>query len=129
MDSLPTPGPVANPPTPLDAEQRTMAMLAHLASLSGYIGVPFGSLVGPVLVWLIKKDTMPFVDAHGKEAVNFNLSVMIYALVSAVLILVLIGIPMIIALAIFHVVVTILAAIKAHNGEPYSYPLAIRFIK
>ncbi len=130
MDTLPTPGPVITPVTGSPSqEERTFGLLVHLAALSQYVGLPFGNVVGPLILWLVKKDSMPFVDRHGKEAVNFNISVLIYGVVSGILTVILVGFAMLIALALFHIVVTILAAIKAHKGEAYRYPLSIRFIK
>ena len=130
MNTLPTPDPVitavGGSPT---QEEKTFGLLVHLTALSQYIGLPFGNVVGPLVVWLIKKDSMPFVDRHGKEALNFNISVLIYGVVSGILTVIFIGILMLIALALFHIVVTILAAIKAHKGEEYRYPLSIRIIK
>ena len=112
----------------------TMAMCCHLASFAGYFGNGIGCVVGPLIVWLIKKDEMPAVDEHGKEALNFNLSVLIYSLISVGLVILTFGlflviaIPFWIALAILHFVCTILAAIKANNGEFYRYPFTMRLI-
>ena len=78
-------------PPPLSQDERTWGMLCHLSAFAGYV-FPFGGIVGPLVVWLIKKDEMPFVDDQGKEALNFQISVLIYAIVSFVLIFVLIGI-------------------------------------
>ena len=112
---------------PVSKEERTWAMACHLATFSGSF-VPFGHIVGPLIIWMIKKDEMPLVDDQGREAINFQISMTIYLVISVVLIFVLIGIPMLIALGIFDVVVTIIAAIKAYEGEYYQYPLCIRFL-
>jgi uncharacterized protein len=82
-----------------------------------------------LVIWLVKKDEYAFVDDQGKEALNFQISITIYSLVSGVLILALIGIPLLIAVIIFSVVMTVIAAIKANGGEYYRYPLTIRFVK
>lgn len=119
-------GPAQWPP-PLSQDERTWGMLCHLSALAGYI-IPFGNIVGPLVVWLIKKDEMPFVEDQGKEALNFQISVTIYVIVSFVLIFVLIGIFLLIAVGIFSLVMLIIAAIKANQGEAYRYPLCIRFI-
>ena len=119
-------GPAPGPP-PLSQDERTWGMLCHLSALAGYI-IPFGNIVGPLVVWLIKKDEMPFVEDQGKEALNFQISVTIYVIVSFVLIFVLIGIFLLIAVGIFSLVMLIIAAIKANQGEAYRYPLCIRFI-
>lgn len=112
-----------------DPKARTWGMLCHLTALSGYIGVPFGWAIGPLIFWLIKKDEMPFVDDQGKESLNFGISVVIYAVASAVLTIVLIGFLMLAALGIFHLVMVIMASIRANQGVYFRYPLCIRFIK
>ena len=103
-------------------------MLAHLSALSGFV-IPFGNIIGPLLIWLVKRDEMSFVADQGKEALNFNISMTIYLLVSGVLIFVLIGIPLIIVLAIAWLVLSILAAVKANEGVVYRYPLTLRLVK
>lgn len=105
-----------------------MGMFCHLASFVGYF-IPFGNILGPLVLWLIKRDTMPFVESEGKESVNFQISMTIYILVSAVLLFFCIGLPMIIALAVFDIVVVIMACMEASNGRPYKYPICIRFIQ
>ena len=105
-----------------------MGMLCHLLALAGYV-IPFGNIIGPLVIWLIKKDQYPFVDDQGKESLNFQISIMIYAIVSSILIVVAIGIPLVIAVGIFGIVEIILASIKANQGIAYRYPLSIRFVK
>jgi hypothetical protein len=106
----------------------TWDMLCHLSALAGYV-IPFGNIIGPVLVWQIKKTEFPSVDVHGKEAVNFQISVLIYTFVSILLTFVLIGIPLLVATVIGNLVLIVIASIKANNGETFRYPLTIRFIK
>ncbi|MCA0758243.1 DUF4870 domain-containing protein [Paenibacillus sp. N4] len=115
-------------PYGLHKEEKTYGMLCHLLSLSGLI-VPFGSIIGPLVIWLIKKDQSHFVDMHGKESLNFQISVAIYSIVSALLMLVLIGFALAIAVFIFWIVYTIIASIRASEGKDYRYPLTIRFLK
>ena len=103
-------------------------MLCHLAALAGFL-IPFGSIVGPLIIWLIKKDEFPFVDEQGKESLNFQISVAIYGIVSAILIIVFIGIILLVALIIADVVLVVVASIKTNKGESYRYPLTIRLIK
>jgi uncharacterized Tic20 family protein len=117
-----------NQPNQVDPESRTWGMIAHLSTFSGYI-VPLGNIVGPLVVWLMKKDQMEFVDDQAKEALNFQISILIYVVVSIVLIFVIIGIPLLIAVLIFDLVVTIMAAVKANEGVRYRYPLKITFVK
>jgi uncharacterized Tic20 family protein len=99
-----------------------------LAALAGLV-VPFGTILGPLVVWLLKKNDVPSVDAHGKESLNFQISMLIYAIGSAVLILVFIGFLLLAAVAIADLVCVIIASVKASNGESYRYPLTIRFLK
>ncbi|WP_170157058.1 DUF4870 domain-containing protein [Roseimicrobium gellanilyticum] len=121
------PPPPQPPPNFPGAEERQMAMWCHLASLAGYL-VPFGNVIGPLVIWLSKRETMPLVDREGKESVNFQISVTIYALVSLVLAFFCIGIPLLIAVGVFAVVFAVLASIEASKGNSYKYPLCIRFI-
>lgn len=110
-------------------DARTWEMFCHLAALAGFTGIPFANIIGPLIVWLMKKDEYPGVDAHGKESLNFQISMTIYMIVSAILIIVVVGGFLMIALSILDLVCIIIASIKANKGEPYQYPLTIRFIK
>jgi uncharacterized Tic20 family protein len=78
---------------------------------------------------LIKKDEMPFVNDQGKEAINFQISIVIYGIVSAILVVVIIGVFLLIAVSLFSIIMVIVAAVKANSGEKYRYPLCIRLIK
>jgi uncharacterized Tic20 family protein len=109
-------------------EQKTWGMLAHLASFAGLI-IPLGNILGPLVVWLVKKDTMPFVDDQGKEALNFNITVFIAVLVSGLLTLILIGFLMLLVVGLGWLVLTIMAAMKANEGVGYRYPFTLRLIK
>ncbi|GMR02866.1 MAG: DUF4870 domain-containing protein [Acidimicrobiia bacterium] len=111
----------ASPP-PVASESRGWAVAAHLLP---WIGIGF---FGPLFVWLIKRDEDPFVEMHARESLNLQISLLIYLVVSAILIIVFIGFLLILAVAVFGLVVNIIAAIKAANGQPYRYPLIIRFV-
>ncbi|QNP42209.1 DUF4870 domain-containing protein [Lysobacter solisilvae (ex Woo and Kim 2020)] len=102
-------------------------MLAHLSSLAGFF-IPFGNVIGPLIVWLIKKDTMPFVADQGKEALNFNITVAIAAIISGILIFVVIGFLLLAVVAVGWLVLTILACIEANKGVAYRYPFTLRLI-
>ncbi len=115
--------------TAKDNDERQWGMFAHLASFVGFVGVPFGNILGPLVVWLIKKDEMPFVDDQGKEALNFQITLLIAGLISGVLALVIIGFVLVIILLVADIVYTIQAAIAANKGTCYRYPYTIRFIK
>ena len=114
--------------SPEQREERNWAMACHLAGLSLYIGIPFGNILGPLLVWLLKKDQFPLVDDQGREAVNFNISMTIYFLVCFLLALVLIGIPGLIVMPFVHVLLIVIGASRAANGEGHRYPFTMHFI-
>ena len=117
----------AQPVAPeVPAEHKTWAAMTHLSAFVMFLGIP--SVIGPVVLWAIKKEDSPYVDFHGKEAVNFNISFLIYAAASAVLILALVGVLLLPAVLVTWFVLTIIATLKASNGEYYRYPLTIRFI-
>jgi uncharacterized Tic20 family protein len=114
-----------NPPSA--APDRTWDVLCHISALAGFV-VPFGNILGPLILWLIKRQELPSVDAHGKEALNFQISVTIYMAVAAVLMLVIIGFFLMIGIAVAAIVLVVIAAVKASNGELYRYPLTIRLV-
>ncbi len=103
----------------------TYLMLMHLSQFAGFI-VPGLGFIAPIVMWLVNKEN-PVVDKHGKNIANFMISMIIYAIVSAILIFLLIGIPMLIAIAIIEIIFIIIATVKAANGEYWKYPLAIPF--
>ena len=109
-------------------QERQWALLCHLSALCGYF-IPFGHLIAPIVIWSMKKDEMPMVDEHGKEVINFQISFTIWVIVSGIFVILLIGIPMLIALGVLQVIFVIIGAIKADSGVLYRYPLTIRFIK
>ncbi len=111
-----------------DKDARLWGMLCHLIAFSGYV-IPFGSVLGPLIIWLIKKDEMPFVDDQGKESLNFQLTMLIAVIISAILMFVVIGFLLLGVLIIFQIIVVIMASIKANEGVRYRYPYTIRFIK
>lgn len=112
----------------LTREERNWAMLSHLLALTGYVGVPFGNVVAPLIIYLMKKDELPFVVEQSRESLNFQISMSIYALISGVLTLILIGFLLLAAIWVAGVVLTIIASVKVANGEAYRYPLTIRLI-
>ena len=110
--------------------QNTWAMLCHLGGLSGYLFNGLGSIVVPLVLWIIKKDEFPEVDRHGKEALNFNISIAIYGLAITILTLIsCVALFLSVPLILFHIVCATMAAIKANNGEDYQYPLCLRLLK
>ena len=127
-------------PSGISADERQWAMLAHLSALLGYLltsgwGGSAGGFLGPLIVWQMKKDTMPFVDQQGKEALNFSISICIaFAVLFAFTIMTLgIGIiltlPAFLLVGLYALVFTIIASVKANEGVAYRYPIAIRLIR
>ena len=114
-------------PTP-SYEVRQGAMLCHLAAFLGFV-FPFGSVVGPLILWQMKKEVDPFIDDQGKEALNFQITVAIAWIACIVLAFAVIGFFLMVALAIATVVLTIIGSIKANKGIVYHYPLTWRLIK
>jgi len=110
-----------------EAQERTWAMGAHLAALAGFI-IPFGNIIGPLIIWLVKKDESPFVDDQAKESLNFQISIIIYCIIAAILIILVIGIFLLVLIAILDIVFIIIAAVKANSGEKFHYPLTIRLV-
>jgi uncharacterized Tic20 family protein len=102
-------------------------MFCHLGGLIGTFLPPL-TIILPMVIWLVKREGYPLVDDQGKEALNFQISITIYAIISAILILLLIGIVLLVVLGIFSFIIQIVAMIKANEGVRYRYPLAIRLV-
>lgn len=108
--------------------EKTWAMFCHLSSFIGFV-IPFGNILAPLILWLLKKEEFPLVDDQGKESLNFQISMTIYLLGAVILSFILIGIPLLLGLLVLSVVLVIKAAINTSNGESYRYPLSIKFVK
>jgi uncharacterized Tic20 family protein len=123
--------PATPPPAPASStssEVRTWNVLCHASALLGLFFHFLGHLLGPLIVWLIKRDLSPEIDANGKESLNFQISMLIYDAIAAILCIVLIGIPILIALWILNTVLVIIASVKTSEGQFYRYPFTIRFL-
>lgn len=120
----PEPGLVAGQ----DKETNTWAMILHLSLLSGLV-VPMAGLIVPIIIYVIKKDSLPGLEPHGNVVFNWMISAVIYAIVSIVLIFVLVGVLTLFAVAILSIVFPIIGAIKASEGEVWPYPLSIPIFK
>jgi uncharacterized Tic20 family protein len=121
-------------------EERNWAMAAHLCGLLWILGsgtlifLPFGGLVlltilGPLIIWLSKGQSMPFVAEQAKESLNFQITVLLLGLAFAVLAIVLIGFVFLWILGIVNLVLVVIAAIQVSEGKPYRYPFALRLVK
>lgn len=104
-------------------------MACHLIALCGLLGNGIGFLIGPLVLWLVKRGDSPFIDDHGKEAVNFQITMLIYMVVSGVLVIALIGILGLIVFGLMMIIMPIIAGLKANEGQYFRYPMTIRFIK
>jgi hypothetical protein len=120
--------PPVTPATPTENE-RTWGMLAHLSALVGLVFPLVGNILGPLLVWLTKRDQSAFIGTHAKEALNFNITVTLAGVVCGFLALIFIGFLLGTALFIAWLVMTLVAAIRASEGVPYHYPLSLRLVK
>ena len=112
---------------PRDA--RKWAMLCHIMALVGLLGNGIGFVLGPLLVWMVKKEDHPFVDEQGKEAVNFQITMLLLAIVCFLLMFLVIGLVLLPIVLIVAVVSSVIGAIKSNEGEHYRYPFSLRLIK
>ena len=114
-------------PAPYEASSnsRNLAMLSHLSAFVAFVGIP--SMVGPLVVWLLNRDD-PYVEAQAKDALNFNISFLLYGLAAAISIIILVGIIALPAVLVTWFVLVIVASVKAANGEDYRYPFTIQFV-
>ena len=132
-----TPPPQPSPATTIATstqDERTWAMIGHLAAFTAFIS-GIGCVVGPLIVWLVKRDTLPFAGEQALEALNFNITVVLAAVALWIFIIITLGIGALLAVPLGLVlfcgwlVLTIIAAVKANNGEHYRYPIALRLVK
>jgi uncharacterized Tic20 family protein len=124
MNADQTPAPPAGT---VSGDERTWGMLAHLSALAGMI-VPFGNVIAPFLIWRTRRDESVFVADHAKEALNFNLSVLIGVAACYILTWLLVGLLLLAVLGVTWFVLTLRAAIRASEGHIYRYPFALRLV-
>jgi uncharacterized Tic20 family protein len=111
-----------------DKDERMWGMFCHLSALSGFI-IPFGNIIGPLIVYSIKKDEYSFVADQGKESLNFQISMLVYLIISGVAVLLIVGIFLLMIVGLMTLILTVVASVRANDGEYYRYPLCIHFIK
>jgi uncharacterized Tic20 family protein len=141
MSDTPEPSniPFAQPPEPPaglspDNSEKQFALFVHLSALLGFF-IPFGNIIAPLVMWQIKKNESAFIDDQGKEAVNFNLTLLLVGLALVLLTLITFGlgalltVPLGLALCVAWLIFAILAGIKANEGVAYRYPYILRLIK
>lgn len=112
----------------LSETERNWSMLCHLAAFAGFF-FPFGAILGPMICWLSKRDESAWVNINGKSSMNFQLSILLYIVLSVPLCFIIIGFPIIFMLLTFKVICITIASIKASKGEMFRYPLSIPFIQ
>lgn len=110
-----------------DEDEQLWGLILHLSAFAGFL-IPFGNLIGPLIVWQVKKDESRFLDAVGREALNFHIAITTYAFVSALLIMVFIGLVLLGVVLIGMIVLTVIAAVKASDGECYRFPMIFRVL-
>jgi uncharacterized protein len=104
-------------------------VLCHATALAGFFVPWAGHILGPLIVWLAKRNDSTEIDQNGKESLNFQISMLIYNVIAGVLCLVLIGFAILAILHILNLVLVIIASIQASEGKFYRYPITIRLIK
>ena len=109
----------------VSSQSRNLATLSHLSAFITFVGIP--SLVGPLVMWLLNRDD-PYVEEQAKDALNFNISFLIYGVAAAISIILLVGLIALPVVLVTWFVLVIVAAVKASNGEDYRYPFTIRFV-
>jgi len=115
-----TPPPVAT--GAVSQDEKTMGMMCHLLAI-------FTGFLGPLIIWLMKKDTMPFVNDQGKEALNFEITIFLAFIVCGILTFIIIGVFLMPIVLITNIVFLIIATLKAKDGIAYRYPFSLRLIK
>lgn len=128
-------------------EEKEWAMFSHLSTFLLFSGIPLANIIGPIIMWQLKKEAMPFASFQAKESLNFQISMTIYSMTYLLLslisigllffldfkvmipVIIILGIIVLVALLVIHILLTIIAAVKANAGVGYKYPLIIRFIK
>ena len=115
----------AAPPPMETSADRNVATLSHLSAFVMFLGIP--AVVGPLVLWLINRDN-PYVEPQAREALNFNISFLLYGLVAGFLIIFLVGLLLLPAVFVTWFVLVIVAAVKTSNGEHYRYPMTLRFV-
>jgi len=112
----------------LPESERNWAMLCHLSAFAGFF-FPFGGIIGPLICWLSRKDESAWVDENGKASMNFQISILLYLVLTIPLLFILVGIPIMIFLGTLKIVCIIIASVKSSKGEKFKYPLSIPFIQ
>lgn len=113
----------------ISKDDRFWAMLCHLAAFLGYFVPVIGNILGPLIVWLAKREQSPYIDQQGKAALNFQITISIAAMIAILLMVVVIGIFLLPIIGIINIVLIVIAAVSAYKGEPFRYPFSLHLIK
>ena len=116
------------PVAEIPKEERQWAAFSHLAALLILVAPPVGGVIGPLVIWILKKDDMPFVRQEGRESLNFQITVLIAMCVAALLMLVVVGFVLLPLIALANIVLVVVASLQASDGKPYRYPFSLRLI-
>lgn len=108
----------------MNSDERIFSLLCHLIALVPYLGV-----LGPLIIWFLRRDEYAEVDRQGRDSINFQLSILVYSFVAGLLTILGIGVLLLTLIGIFNLVVVIVASIKSYNGERFEYPFSIKFIR
>ena len=127
MSSDPDPADTTTDASEVDDEERTWGILAHAGGFAG-LAVPFGNVVAPLVVWLVKRDESRFVDENGIRALNFQLTWSVVLLVTALSVLVGVGLVLFPLAVLAWLILTVVGTVKAADDEVYDYPLTIGFV-
>jgi uncharacterized Tic20 family protein len=147
-NQMAVPGPASAPISDQTraSDEQTWATIIHLSGFAGLTGIPFANILAPLVLWLVKRQDSAFVDYHGKEALNFQISVMLYVIAAAIIAAVIaisifgilflpalallpVAIMFVIGLIIYWIVMMVIAAVRANSGQNPRYPLIIHFVK
>lgn len=128
MEASATSGPEATATVMPNAEERQWAMICHISAMLLYC-TAIGGFIAPLVIWLLKREGMPFVDDQGKETLNFQITILLALMGAGILMIVIIGFPIFFGLLLFHFIVTIIAAVKSSEGVLYRYPFCWRPIR
>lgn len=126
MEQQPTSSP--SKPETISNEATTWAMVCHLSGFAGFL-FPLANIIAPLIIWGFKRQAYPYVDEQGMEAINFQISIAIYYILAAILIIAVIGIFLLPLIAAFHIIAMIIASVEAAHAKPFRYPLTLRFLK
>ena len=112
-----------------DERVRLWALLSNMTALSAFAGIPFGNIVAPLVIWIWKRRAHPFIEAHCRESLNFQISMSLYIALSFILCFVLIGFVLVAALCVADIVLVVIASLKADQGQSHRYPMTLRIIR